>query len=207
MKLLSKGLLIIFEGIDGTGKSTQLQLLADHLNSVGYSTITTREPTNGTYGKKIRQLYINRDGVSKEEELQLFIEDRKEHVTKLLNPSLLEGKIVLCDRYYLSTAAYQGAVGFDPLEIIKMNHFAPTPDIAFIFQLSPDLSIERITSGRGDTLNDFEQKESLEKVRIIFNSLKLPFIKNIDASLSIDSVHKRIVNEITPLLEHSHKPV
>lgn len=207
MKSLSKGLLIIFEGIDGTGKSTQLQLLADHLNAAGYSTITTREPTNGTYGKKIRQLYINRDGVSKEEELQLFIDDRKEHVAKLLSPSLQEGKIVLCDRYYLSTAAYQGAVGFDPLEIIRMNNFAPTPDIAFLFQLSPDLSIERITSGRGDILNDFEQKESLEKVRTIFNSLELPFIKNIDASLSIDSVHQQIVHKIAPLLGNPHKPV
>lgn len=207
MKSLSKGLLIIFEGIDGTGKSTQLQLLADYLTSAGYSTLTTREPTNGTFGQQIRQLYINRDGVSKEQELQLFIEDRKEHVTKLIEPSLQEGKIVLCDRYYLSTAAYQGAVGFDPLKILKMNDFAPTPDIAFLFQLSPDLSIERITSGRGDTLNDFEQKESLEKVRTIFNSLKLPYIKNIDASLSIDSVHQQIVNEIAPLLGHSHKPV
>ena len=207
MNSLPKGLLIIFEGIDGTGKSTQLQLLADHLDRAGYSTVTTREPTSGTYGQQIRQLYINRDGVSKEEELQLFIEDRKEHVAKLLTPSLQEGKIVLCDRYFLSTAAYQGAVGFDPIEIIKMNDFAPTPDIAFLFQLSPDLSIERITSGRGDTLNDFEQKESLEKVRTIFNSLKLPYIKNIDASLSIDSVHQQIVNKITPLLGHSHKLV
>lgn len=207
MKSLSKGLLIIFEGIDGTGKSTQLELLADYLNSAGYPTVTTREPTTGTYGQKIRQLYINRDGVSKEEELQLFIEDRKEHVAKLLAPSLLEGKVILCDRYYLSTAAYQGAVGFDPLEIIRMNNFAPTPDIAFLFQLSPDLSIERITSGRGDTLNDFEQKESLEKVRIIFNSLDLPFIKNIDASLSIDSVHKQIVNEINSLLRQFQTPV
>ncbi len=71
-----KGLLIVFEGTDGTGKSTQLQLLYKVLHDEGYPVVATREPTDGKYGRKIRQLYINREEYSHEEELELFLEDR-----------------------------------------------------------------------------------------------------------------------------------
>ncbi len=195
------GRLIVFEGIDGTGKSTQIDMLAERLKVSGYEVITTREPTNGVYGQKIRSLYTNRETVSKEEELSLFIEDRKEHVANLLEPSLSKGKIVLCDRYYLSTAAYQGANGFDPNEILRKNKFAPTPDIALIFDLSPDESIKRITASRGDTLNDFEQKESLLAVKSIFDQMDFDYIKRIDASHSINEVHQQVVSAVLPLLE------
>lgn len=196
-----KGLLIVFEGVDGTGKSTQLEMLAEKLNKQdGFDVIATREPTNGQYGKKIRALYQNRDGVSREEELQLFLDDRQEHTDLLLSPALQKGKIVLCDRYYLSTAAYQGAAGFNPDEIIQRNSFAPTPDLALLFQLPLEESIQRITSSRGDTLNDFEQKENLEKVKSIFNEMTFPFIQHVDASKSIDEVHRQVVDLIQPLL-------
>lgn len=201
----TQGQLIIFEGIDGTGKSTQIDMLAERLRTEGYEPVVTREPTNGSYGQKIRGLYMNRETVSKEEELQLFIDDRKEHVEDLLKPSLAAGKIVLCDRYYLSTAAYQGAAGSDPDEILQKNSFAPPPDLALMFELSPEESIKRITASRGDTLNDFEQKESLMAVKNIFDQMQFDYIQKIDASRSIDEVHQQVVSVVLPILDKREK--
>lgn len=199
-KLQRKGVLIVFEGTDGTGKSTQLQLLSRYLQDKGYPVVTTREPTEGQYGRIIRELYVNRSKYTQEEELELFLADRREHVRDLLAPALTEGKVVLCDRYFLSTAAYQGARGFDPEDILKLNHFAPDPDLALLFQVPLDTGLKRITSGRGDELNDFEQRESLERVAAIFSSIKRPYILPINSSGSIEEVHRLVVKHVTPLL-------
>lgn len=199
---MNKGLLIVFEGIDGTGKSTQMSLLASYLKMEGFTVIETREPTNGKFGRQIRSLYTNRKGVSREQELELFLADRQEHVHTVLTPGLQDGNIILCDRYFLSTAAYQGAVGFSPAEIIEKNNFAPPPDLALLFYVPPKIGIERITAGRGDTLNDFEQEASLQKVSAIFDSLELPYIQRIDASGSIESIQKSVLQAVTPLLRH-----
>ena len=190
------GFLIIFEGTDGTGKSTQLQLLAEALRNKSWDVVTTREPTTGHHGMKIRELYVNRQNFSPEEELRLFIADRKEHVKNLLLPSLAEGKIVLCDRYFLSTAAYQGAIGFDPEEIIQQNRFAPVPDLAFIFTAPAATSLHRITKSRGDQPNDFEKLESLQRVAAIFDKLDKPYIRRIDATLAIDQIHEQVMGEV-----------
>ncbi len=198
-----KGLLIVFEGTDGTGKSTQLQLLYNILHDKGYPVIATREPTDGKYGRKIRELYINRKNYSHEEELELFLADRREHVDKLLNPALKRGEIILCDRYFLSTAAYQGAIGFDPETILSRNSFAPDPDLALLFQTPVNVGITRIISDRGDTLNDFEQNESLEKVAEIFSGIDRPYIKTIDATGSIESVHQAVMGHIATLFANS----
>jgi dTMP kinase len=195
-----KGILIIFEGTDGTGKSTQLQLLSRFLQNKGYPVITTREPTDGQYGQKIRELYVNRSKYSQDEELELFLADRREHVQELLLPALEQGKIVLCDRYFLSTAAYQGARGFDPEEILQLNHFAPDPDLALLFQVPLDTGLTRITSGRGDVLNDFEQRQSLEQVAALFSAIKRPYIQPIDAKGSIEEVHRLVIEHVSPLL-------
>ncbi len=198
------GLLIVFEGTDGTGKSTQIELLLNYLHNQGFPVISTREPTEGTYGHEIRQLYINREKYSHEEELELFLADRREHVADLLEPALAKGNIVLCDRYFLSTAAYQGAIGFDSEAVLALNNFAPDPDIAFVFHMPVEISLHRITSSRGDILNDFEQTESLQKVAEIFASIDRDYIQRIDATASIDSVHQTIINHVTNLLHKTH---
>lgn len=195
-----RGVLIVFEGTDGTGKSTQLQLLAQHLRENNLPVVTTREPTDGKYGKKIRQLYTNRGTYGREEELELFLADRREHVEKLLAPSLDTGKIILCDRYFLSTVAYQGAIGFDPETILELNSFAPDPDIALLFQMPLERALTRIVDNRGDTLNDFEQLDNLRKVSDIFNSIKRSYICPIDASGSVKEVLHQVIKNISPLL-------
>jgi len=198
-----RGLLIVFEGTDGTGKSTQLQLLYKDLLNRDYKVIATREPTEGKYGLEIRQLYKNRKKYSDEEELELFLADRREHVDKLITPALNRGKIVLCDRYFLSTAAYQGAIGFDPEAILSRNSFAPDPDLVLLFQAPINIGLTRITTGRGERPNDFEQAENLRKAAAIFDSIERPYIRKIDATDSIESVHRLVVEHVTDLLSKS----
>ena len=203
MSLPAKGLLIVFEGIDGTGKSTQLRLLAEELRKRGFPVLTTREPTNGPFGQKIRKLYLNRDTCTPAEELDLFLEDRRQHVREVLNPALAEGQVILCDRYFLSTAAYQGANGFDVGEIIEKNRFAPQPDLALLFQAPPDVGISRITRDRGDILNDFEKAENLARVSEIFNTLDHPSIRKINATRSISTIQNEILSMVLSLLSPS----
>ncbi len=195
------GLLIVFEGTDGTGKSTQLQLLAKALKEKGLPVVTTREPTEGEYGQKIRQLYAHRHTVSLEKELDLFLADRKEHVEQLLSPALESGKVILCDRYYLSTVAYQGAAGLDPQLILTRNDFAPEPDLALLFHAPIQTGVNRITQGRGEELNDFEKEDYLHQVASMFAQMKLPFIRRIDAARTIEAIHSDVLGLVQPLLE------
>lgn len=194
--------MIAFEGIDGTGKSTQLRLLADALVRMGYRVIPTREPTDGPFGLRIRELYRNRAGVSKEEELELFMADRRQHVAEVIMPALQAGNIVLTDRYYLSTAAYQGASGLDPQVIIRQNElFAPRPDLALILTASPELGIRRIRTLRGESLNDFEQEAELRKVAAVFSGLHCDYIRKVDSTQPVEVVHRAIRAHVDLLLQ------
>jgi dTMP kinase len=198
----SSGRLIVFEGIDGTGKSTQLLLLQSYLEERGNRVVATREPTDGTFGRKIRSLYHSRKAISREEELALFIDDRREHVRTVLAPALAAGRIVLCDRYFLSTAAYQGGAGLDPEMIIARNDFAPTPDLALVFELDPHEALRRITEHRGEKPNDFEQLDYLKKVDTVFRSMRLPYIKRIDASPTAEQIQQHVRDVVDELLDH-----
>jgi len=202
-----RGVLIVFEGTDGTGKSTQLSLLEEYLKNNHYPVVTTREPTEGKYGQQIRKLYMQRDSRTPREELELFLADRKEHVDNLINPSLASGKIVLCDRYFLSTVAYQGAIGFDINELISLNSFAPDPDIALLFHAPLDTGKKRITEGRGESLNDFEQTENLQKVATIFDSLSLPYIQRISAQGSIENIHTKVLSQVLPIISSTIRTI
>jgi dTMP kinase len=199
-KMNHKGLLIVFEGIDGTGKSTQLTMLADYLWQRGYPVVTTREPTDGPYGQKIREIYTNRENYSIDQELELFLKDRQQHVDELITPALDRGEIVLCDRYFLSTVAYQGARGCAVEQLLERNDFAPDPDIVLLLEVPVETSLQRITAGRGEAPNDFEQKENLSRVAEIFASIDRPYIKKIDATKTTGEVHSQVALCIDPLL-------
>ncbi len=196
----SPGKLIVFEGIDGTGKTTQLSLLARVLCQRGLPVISTREPTDGIYGRKIRELYRDRERISRREELELFLTDRREHVRELLEPALQSGKIVLCDRYVFSTLAYQGAAGLDQDEILRQNSFAPTPDLVLLFKAPPETGIARITGRRHESLNDFEQADTLVRVARIFDSLDQPYIHRIDATGTITTIHESVMSAVEPII-------
>ena len=198
---LDQGYLIALEGIDGTGKSTQCALLADYLESCGFPVVRLREPTQGVWGQKIRKILTEgRGDVTPEEELQYFINDRKEDVEQNIAPALEQGKIVLIDRYYYSTAAYQGALGFDPEKIIEDNEaFAPRPNLLFIIQGSLDESFRRIEQGR-DGFSSFEKRDYLEKVRNIFDTFTGNHIRRIDRDPPVEEVQQALRQGINALL-------
>ena len=198
---MKDGLLIAFEGIDGTGKSTQLQLLATFLQDMGCRVSTTREPTDSSYGRRIRELYVDRGSCTLEEELELFIQDRRLHVLEFIEPQLAEGRIVLTDRYYYSTAAYQGAAGMNVEEIFARNSFAPAPDLVILLTMDPEVSIARIREGRGDELNDFEQLDQLKKVAAHFASFSDSCIHRIDAAAALHQVRSQVQSAVSALLE------
>ena len=187
-----KGLFIVIEGIDGTGKSTQAKRLGEWFESQGREVVLSYEPTHGQWGKQLRDS-MTEGRLSPEEELELFIKDRREHVETLIQPSLDAGKVVILDRYYFSTMAYQGARGFDPQSIRELNEsFAPRPDLLLVLDLDVDTAHQRIGT-RGDTTNEFEQRDTLTKCREIFLSLKdEDFVKVIDATADMDTVTERI---------------
>lgn len=173
---MSCGLFIVVEGIDGTGKSTQVKRLGEWFISQGREVVLSREPTAGPWGTKLRES-ASTGRLSPADELQYFLNDRQQHVEELIRPSLAAGKVVILDRYYFSTMAYQGSRGFDPAEIRRKNEtFAPVPDILLIMDLDVDIALQRI-GARGDTANEFEKRDSLQRCREIFLTLKdEPFV-------------------------------
>lgn len=182
----------MIEGIDGTGKSTQARRLGEWFTSQGREVILSREPTDGPWGKKLRES-ASTGRLSPEDELQYFLNDRRKHVDELIKPALAADKVVILDRYYFSTMAYQGARGFDPLEIRQRNEiFAPIPDLLLILDLDVDSAHQRI-GVRGDTTNEFEKRENLMRCREIFLSLKdEPFARVIDSNGTLDEVATKI---------------
>ena len=184
---------IVLEGIDGTGKSTQAKRLAEYFTTIGRTVTLSREPTDGPWGTLLRSS-ANTGRLSPEEELETFLKDRRQHVAEKIAPALAAGHLVILDRYYFSTMAYQGSRGFDPQKIRDDNEiFAPVPDLLLILDLDVKTALLRIGS-RGDTANEFEQHSNLERCRQIFLSLKdEPFARLIDANRSADDVSQSIL--------------
>jgi dTMP kinase len=181
------GFLLVLEGIDGSGKSTLARALAEHLRARGLTVVVSREPTDGLHGTALRRS-AKTGRLSLADELDLFLKDRAEHVETLIRPALARGEIVILDRYYLSTAAYQGARGVDPTEIIARNEaFAPRPDLVLLLDIDPLGGTGRILH-RGDQPDDFEAVTYLARVREIFLALPQPFIRRIDATRPPDEV-------------------
>ena len=199
---MNRGLLIVFEGIDGSGKSTQCRMLADLLNKKGIANISLAEPTRGKGGMKIRQLLAKgRNGISANEELEWFMNDRREDVKQNIEPALKAGKVVLMDRYYFSTAAYQGALGFDPEKIrVDNERFAPIPDRVLIFHNSPEKSLERIESSREEK-SAFEKRDYLIEVQTIFKSFTGPNIRYVSSDSSLEKVYEQVLCEVQDLFE------
>ena len=193
---MKPGLFIVLEGIDGTGKSTQARRLGEWFVSRGREVVLSREPTDGPWGQKLRESAAT-GRLSPQDELQYFLNDRRQHVDEKIAPALAAGKVVILDRYYFSTMAYQGARGFDPAEIRRMNEeFAPIPDLLLILDLDVDTAHDRI-GHRGDATNEFEKHESLVRCREIFLSLKdEPFARVIDSSGDLDEVSARVLRTV-----------
>lgn len=201
---MTPGKLIVIEGIDGTGKSTQAAMLHGWLNHMGQETVLSREPTAGPWGQRVRES-ATLGRLSPEEETNHFMMDRREHVENLILPNIRAGRNVVLDRYYFSTMAYQSQRGLDPLKIRKDNEqFAPVPDILLILDLDTDTALQRIGI-RGDEANEFEKKDSLQKCREIYlEAGKESFAIVIPCHPTQAEVGLRIREEIAPKLRLPH---
>ncbi|MHA3771715.1 dTMP kinase [Verrucomicrobiota bacterium sgz303538] len=188
---IPNGFLVVIEGIDGAGKSTVAQRLRAFCDEHGLPCLASREPTDGPWGRKLRES-AQTGRLSLEEELELFIKDRREHVEQRIRPALAEGKVVVLDRYYFSTAAYQGARGADPEEVLAANEqFAPQPDLLLLLDADPERTLERVRS-RGDVPNEFERESALKEIRRIFLSISRPYLVRINASTGADEVARQV---------------
>lgn len=165
MSGMKKGLFIVFEGIDGSGKDTHIKLLSEELRQQGHRVLETSEPSGNEVGALLRR-YQRRSGkrLPAETEALLYTADRYEHVRNIVEPALKRGQIVLSNRYFYSTLAYQGAMGVDLDWIREMNRFAPKPDAAILLDILPEFSLRRLKRRR----TVFEQLENLRNVRDIY---------------------------------------
>jgi len=194
--LRDRGVLVAIVGIDGAGKTTQVALLREALERRGESPVTSKEPTNGQWGRLIKKS-ASSGRLSPPEELSAFINDRSEHVQNLVLPNLDTGRIVILDRYFYSSIAYQGSRGMD-IEEVKtiMESRFPIPDAVFILDVDPSLGVHRIAHSRGETPNHFEDRTNLEKARSIFRNMSGPGVYHLDGSLSREDVHEIILKKL-----------
>ena len=197
---MEKGLFITLEGADGSGKTTQLNKIVEYFNAKKISYIITREPGSTELGKKVREILLNHDGVVDSTcEMFLYLADRAQHITTVVNPSLAEGKIVLCDRHTDSTVAYQGyARGLDIERINYLNNIATQgrkPDLTLLFDVETSVAMTRV--------GNRAEKDRLESEGAAFHSkvregyLKIAEqeperVKVINSNLSVEDVWAQV---------------
>jgi len=204
-----KGIFIVLDGMDGSGKSEMARLLYKYLNSKNdkYDIMMTKEPTNEIYGKEVRSMLANEKNPHENAEkmLELFMRDREEHLKNKIIPFLNkssdhDANIVLCDRYYYSTIAFQAIQGLDIKMLIEINKEFLKPDIAFIMDIKPEIALDRIKTRKKEK---FEQLDFMNKLRKKY--LELPQylndnIKIIEASRDFDNVFEDIKKEVDKIL-------
>jgi len=197
--MAKQGLFIVFEGIDGSGKDTHIKLLSEELRQQGHSVLETAEPSGNEVGALLRR-YQRKSGkrLPAETEALLYTADRYEHVRNIVEPALKKGQIVLSNRYFYSTLAYQGAMGVDLDWIREMNRFAPKPDAAILLDILPEFSLRRLKRRR----TVFEQLENLRKVREIYVRLvKGGELVRVDADRPKRVVQAELLGLVQELLE------
>jgi dTMP kinase len=206
------GTFITFEGIDGSGKSTQLRLLANFLSQAGCEVLLTREPGGTPVGNRLRAALLDaQEEVDPLTELLVFAADRAQHVRRVLRPALAVGQVVFSDRYADATRAYQGAGrGFSAeliAEIIQLATEGLKPDLTVLFDLSVADSTNRTRrrgngTQRGDRL-DSEGDDFHERVREAYLQLakaEPERIKIVDTNQALELTHERVKEIVVPFL-------
>ncbi len=207
---MKKGYFITFEGADGCGKSTQMNLLAQYLLKNGYEVVLTREPGGKGLGEKIREILLNYDGeVSPRCESFLFLADRAQNIDITVNPAINAGKIVLCDRHIDSTVAYQGyGRGLDIEKIVYLNNLAVNgrkPDLTFVYDIDVETSMKRV--GTEKDRMESAGKDFHNKVRHGYLELakqEPDRIKVVDGTNSVEEIHKKTVEIFNLLLDRDN---
>lgn len=195
---------IAIEGIDGSGKGTHTKKLNKWVKEKGHDTFLTQEPTGGPIGALLRDA-LKKGELEPSTEALLFAADRAEHV-KEIKQKLADGAVVITERYFYSSIAYQSASGLSIKWLMELNRFAPIPDLVLFLDIPPEVGLSRISSGsslRGKVREreHFERQGFLEKVRDVY--LDLANENNfevIDAAGEIDEVQTAIRRRVSHLL-------
>lgn len=190
------GILIVFDGIDGAGKTTQVQLLEKALVDAGEVVVVSKEPTDGQWGAKLRASATT-GRLPFDEELEAFINDRQDHLQTKIIPALEAGKVVILDRYFYSTIAYQGIrCGDDAIDDLekKVRENVLIPDAAYFMEIPPTLAANRIDQRDGEA-NHFEALDDLIKIDHVFQIIADHdgAITRIDGAQSIRAIHEQIM--------------
>jgi len=194
---MKRGRFIVIEGLDGCGKTTQAKLLAEKLREQGENVIETNEPTKGPVGKLIRRV-LEKKVILPPNALQLlFVADRCDHLRQTIKPSLLAGKIIICDRYLWSTIAY-GSLNLDKNWLLSLHRYCSYPDVSIFLEVEPKICLQRIgLRGKGKTI--FEEEEKLRRVWRAYQWLAEKFPKKIiivDGERKPEIISREILNKI-----------
>ncbi len=205
-KKIYPGLFIVFEGIDGTGKTTQISRLLKYLQQNKFDSVSFYQPTHGLWGKKLRQLFIEGHVIPIKDEIQLSVNDRRESVENSILPALQGNKIVLLDRYYWSNAAYQGILDESFKDILEQNSDFPEPDIIIYFDIDTEVAYKRILNERKEIPNQFETLANLQKSKQIYQEIIQGkyfsgALIRIPADKDPDTVFNHIKSKIIPLIQ------
>lgn len=206
------GIFITFEGLDGSGKTTQLRLLENEFRKRGRSVVSTCEPGGTLVGKRVRELILDEDmQVVPLTELLLFAADRAQHVHTFIRPALRKGQIVISDRYADATIAYQGAGrGFDMRlvkQLIKIATDGLKPDLTLFFDLPVAESLKRTSHraalGQEKNRLDKETEEFHTDVRNAYLQIAAAEKKRfrvIDATKTVNEIHAQVLETVNPFL-------
>ena len=188
------GKFIVFEGLDGSGQSTQAGLLKNFLIEKGFEVILTKEPTlDSEAGRKLRRILDEKEKIEPAKFQELFVQDRREHLENLVIPTLKQSKYVISDRYFYSTFAFGSSEEVDLEWLIKINDNFLTPDVVFLMKVSPEVCVARIdTRGRKKTY--FEKVEKLSRAWEIYKILPQRFgeIIIVDGERKIPEIFEEI---------------
>lgn len=193
------GRLFVIEGLDGSGKTTQLEILRNCLEGKGYGVVLIKEPINSETGKKIRRAIDGKIEMSEADFQDLFIQNRRELLRDVIEPVIRLGGTVILDRYYWATIAYGTSRGLDFDELMRKNFTFRTPDITFFLDVSPLICVERMDL-RGDKKTRFENEEKMTAALKEYMKLIRMFSDNIvliNGEQKIDEVSNEIKKILT----------
>ena len=207
---MSKGLFITFEGIDGCGKSTQLELLKEDFRKEGLDFIEVREPGGTAVGEKIRNILLDRqnDSMTRMAELLLFEAARAQITEEVIIPALMSGKHVICDRFYDSTSAYQGyanKMGRDLTDFLNVKATSGvSPDLTFLLDIDPKTACDRRTGRGGEEdrieLMGLSYQEKVREGYIELSKEEDKRIRVIDATMTREKIYSEIRKQVWDLM-------
>ncbi len=205
-----QGYFITFEGPDGSGKSTQIQLIQQYFQEKGFDMVITREPGGTRISEKIRKIILDKTHVEMDyiTEALLYAASRAQHVSQVIMPALEEGKVVICDRFVDSSLVYQG-VGRGLGECVKeINDIAIRgclPDITFLFKISPEEGKKRIRHEDRLDMENLDYHTKVYQAYLELERMNPDRIKGINADRSVEEIHREIKDYLEVLLKNLKK--